>query len=102
MHLGIRQKKHFKCVLNDHFKCNLNAKSMLLNVHFECILNALRIRKGNDPENCKTVTQGSGVTFAKVSVGPDLQEVDSLNQVKILGNRWDFREDLLYGGLSLS
>ena len=40
----------------------------------------------NDPENCKTVTQDS-VTFAKVSVGPDLQEIDSLNQVKILGNR---------------
>ena len=43
----------------------------------------------NDPENCKTVTQDS-VTFAKVSVGPDLQEIDSLNQVKILGNRWNF------------
>ena len=33
----------------------------------------------NDPENCKTVTQNS-VTFAKVSVGPDLQEVDSLSE----------------------
>ena len=31
----------------------------------------------NDPENCKTVTQDS-VTFAKVSVGPELQEIDSL------------------------
>ena len=48
----------------------------------------------NDPENCKTLTQDS-VTFAKVSVGPDLQEIDSLNQVNILGNNWDFREDLL-------
>ena len=50
----------------------------------------------NDPEDCKTVhvTQDS-VTFAKVSVGPELQEIDSSNQVKILGNRWDFREDLL-------
>ena len=48
----------------------------------------------NHPENCKTVTQDS-VTFAKVSVGPDLQEMDSLNQVKVLGNRWDFRDDLL-------
>ena len=48
----------------------------------------------NDPENCKTVTQDS-VTLAKVSVGPELQEIDSLNQVKILGNRWDSREDLL-------
>ena len=48
----------------------------------------------NDPENCKTVTQDS-VTVAKVSVSPDLQEINSLNQVKILRNRWDFREDLL-------
>ena len=51
----------------------------------------------NDPENCKTLTQDSVMclTFAKVSVGPGLQEIDSLNQVKILGNRWDFREDIL-------
>ena len=34
MHLGIRQKKHIKCVLNAHFKCTLNAKSM----QFKCSL----------------------------------------------------------------
>ena len=46
MHLGIRQKKHFKCVLNAHFKCTLNANQCYLNVRSKCILNASRIRKG--------------------------------------------------------
>ena len=48
----------------------------------------------NDPENCRTLTLDS-VTFTKVSDGPDLQEINSFNQVKILGNQWDFKEDLL-------